>query len=286
MCSATRRTAARAGWCAGRGRRAPVGRAWASPDAAPGPACAVGTACCNDACVDTLSDVRNCGGCGVTCRAATRCAMGRCVADDRCGGGPACPAEQNCCGAACVDTRTDPSNCGACGRACAQAPNSESACVAGACQAPTCAMGFADCNRTPRDGCEANLGTDTANCGACGAVCPAGQACQAGRCGMPSTGAEGAFNPRVNPDLSHARRAQLHQHQRARERGGLRRGRRRRQRAARPARHGRRAHRGHRRRVGRTGRAVDDHLAQHAAGARGRGRVHGRSAHRHGGPGV
>lgn len=62
-----------------------------------------------------------------------------------------------------------------------------------------CAARFADCNRSLADGCEANLATDDANCGACGNACGAGLACQAGSCGAPSTGSEGAFNPRVNP---------------------------------------------------------------------------------------
>jgi hypothetical protein len=48
---------------------------------------------CNGQCVDTQSDPRFCGGCGVACRAGEVCAAGRCAADsqsacpDRVGGG-------------------------------------------------------------------------------------------------------------------------------------------------------------------------------------------------------
>lgn len=35
----------------------------------------------------------------------------------------------------------------------------------------TCAPGFGDCNGSPSDGCEVDLGSSFANCGACGAYC-------------------------------------------------------------------------------------------------------------------
>ncbi|MEZ4394651.1 MAG: hypothetical protein R3A48_26560, partial [Polyangiales bacterium] len=162
-------------------------------------ACAPGSLCCGSRCVDAAADDNNCGGCGVVCRRGTQCSAGRCVSTAGCAGGPACAAGQTCCATGCVDLRADALNCGACGRACASPPNTTVACASGVCGAPVCDARFADCNRNLADGCESNLATDSANCGACGRACGAGSACQAGVCGRPSTGAEGAFNPRVNP---------------------------------------------------------------------------------------
>ena len=44
-----------------------------------------------------------------------------------------------------------------------------------------CAAGTADCNDNGLDGCETNI-TTAQNCGACGNVCPAGDACHDGAC--------------------------------------------------------------------------------------------------------
>jgi len=56
-----------------------------------------------------------------------------------------------------------------------------SACRAGACVA-TCARDRGDCDRDPRNGCEADLATSPAHCGACGMACGAGSACAGGAC--------------------------------------------------------------------------------------------------------
>ncbi len=42
-----------------------------------------------------------------------------------------------------------------------------------------CPTGFADCDHNPTNGCEANLGSDRMNCGACGVACAGGRACTA-----------------------------------------------------------------------------------------------------------
>jgi hypothetical protein len=60
------------------------------------------------------------------------------------------------------------------------------------CYTITCNPGFADCNNNGLDGCETNLTTSAANCGACGAACnvphatPAcvNSACQVGSCNL------------------------------------------------------------------------------------------------------
>jgi hypothetical protein len=58
----------------------------------------------------------------------------------------------------------------------------------GACL-PPCPVGWADCDGNPANGCEARLGSDAANCGACGHACSAPgapntvAACSSGVCG-------------------------------------------------------------------------------------------------------
>lgn len=46
-------------------------------------------------------------------------------------------------------------------------------CAAESCGASQCNAGFADCNGSLADGCEADLTRDASNCNACGALCPA-----------------------------------------------------------------------------------------------------------------
>ncbi|MEI8255124.1 MAG: hypothetical protein WCJ30_05565, partial [Deltaproteobacteria bacterium] len=60
-----------------------------------------------------------------------------------------------------------------------------SVCVVGGCALGACHTGFADCDGNPASGCEANLTTDPARCGACGTVCGfahAGAGCAGGAC--------------------------------------------------------------------------------------------------------
>ena len=65
---------------------------------------------------------------------------------------------------------------------------SASTCTAGVCGI-VCAAGFGDCDGNPTNGCEVDLSTSVANCGACGAACrgaPTGDAaaCRSSRCGL------------------------------------------------------------------------------------------------------
>src|SRR5438128_12624349 len=87
------------------------------------------------------------------------------MSDDRCGGGAA-----KCCNGQCADTASDPGNCGGCGTGCT-APNAQSTCVGGQCQTGSCTTGYGDCNKDPKDGCEANLHVDPNNCTLCGMAC-------------------------------------------------------------------------------------------------------------------
>ena len=63
----------------------------------------------------------------------------------------------------------DINNCGVCGNACPSPPNSRSVCMSGVCSFK-CNSGFADCDKIAANGCEVNLGTNSANCGHCGNV--------------------------------------------------------------------------------------------------------------------
>ena len=78
-----------------------------------------------------------------------------------------CPTGRACCGGACVDPATDAAHCGACGRACSL-PGATAACRGGACAVAACVAPAADCNGAAADGCEVDLRTSPANCGACG----------------------------------------------------------------------------------------------------------------------
>ncbi len=46
----------------------------------------------------------------------------------------------------------------------------------------TCARGFADCDRSTSNGCEADLSSDASNCGSCGHACAGGEVCTGGAC--------------------------------------------------------------------------------------------------------
>jgi len=210
----------------------------AAADAAPDVVCRTR---CSGFCVDTMTDLNNCGGCGNDCvlrpgvdPARVRCEEGACgfagaclpgrahcsaEPDDaceavvstaaRCGGcATACPTSApNCgrmagapngyactsecvdptpvrCGALCVDPPADPRHCGACGTVCPTTAGGAPMCVAGVCRV-VCATGFADCDRSPTNGCEVAVGADARNCGSCGSACPSATPfCLAGVCAL------------------------------------------------------------------------------------------------------
>jgi len=105
-----------------------------------------------------------------------------------------CPGGLSRCGGGCIDTRTDPANCGACGKVCPSYPNATSTCTGGTC-GYTCSKSFMrvfeDCNGIAADGCESNLASDQSNCGTCGKVCAEGDTCITSSCQKPLSGGGG-----------------------------------------------------------------------------------------------
>lgn len=138
------------------------------------PSCPPPRAQCGAACVDTLTDTSNCGGCGRACASGQQCNSGTCMT-----GTPTCTSPRVMCGSSCVDLSTDATNCGVCGFRCSTGQS----CSAGNC------TGGSTCT-TPRRMCGSlctDITFDATNCGACGVVCPSGQACISSRCTGGST---------------------------------------------------------------------------------------------------
>jgi hypothetical protein len=86
--------------------------------------------------------------------------------------GPRCALPLIVCdgGSTCADPRFDPDNCGGCGVKCPTVSHGTRLCLPFGCNR-ACDPGFADCNGMMIDGCEAQLATDTLNCGSCGHPC-------------------------------------------------------------------------------------------------------------------
>ena len=156
-------------------------------------ACAAGYGDCNgvnaDGCETNLTtSAGNCGSCGAVCSSVNgtpSCAAGACRIACASGYGDCDGAVANGCE---TQTSSSVSNCGACGAVCSLA-NATAGCAAGACTVASCRAGFGDCDRVASNGCEANLATTPAHCGACGAACALAHAsagCSSGACTVAS----------------------------------------------------------------------------------------------------
>ncbi len=129
---------------------------------------------------------------------------GPCLTNAMCGGGMTC-----CISGACVDTMTDPNNCGSCGYPCAElAPNST--CQQGVCAVSTCSGPGGMVANELAETCVISPGvfgaccggacrpidtaSDPANCGGCGLACPVGASCH-GACEWPDGGMASCLQP-------------------------------------------------------------------------------------------
>jgi hypothetical protein len=145
-----------------------------------------------DSCeTNTETDANNCGECGVICDPVKNGAAG--CKNGVCGVGTCDTGYADCNGDTkdgCeVSTQSDANNCGACGNVCPSGASGQGQCVAGKCRL-ACSGTMADCNNDPSDGCETDLATDNASCGACGNKCTSvgnlSAACSAGTCAATS----------------------------------------------------------------------------------------------------
>jgi hypothetical protein len=163
----------------------------------------VGDALCNGTCIDVVSDRNNCNGCGNVCPAGQDCVGARCQA-------PCGPCEElvnnvcvlkdlakdTVCNGLCVDTQSDPNNCGGCGTVCPSGVT----CTNGNCDLcpPVGSVSFTTCPANDPSGhfiafccrqdivpvcCPSSSGTSYGACcgidSTCcdGACCPAGTHC-------------------------------------------------------------------------------------------------------------
>lgn len=135
----------------------------------------LGSCCGGAGCVDTTTDLANCGGCGTLCpTGSTSCKNGSCLLRD---GGATCTLPASGCpsGSVCdafptglngpvtTGSSCTPTTCAADGAPCYLNPATTGLCCGGSCVNPS---------------------QDPANCGGCGLVCPSG-ICVAGAAGLP-----------------------------------------------------------------------------------------------------
>jgi hypothetical protein len=169
------------------------------PDA--GFACAPDETLCDLACLPTSTDPLHCGDCDTVCvepaNAIPTCEAGGCTGVctagfDDCDLDLALTGTNGCE----TNTNTSTTSCGACNAGCPIPTNATAAsCGGGVCGIGACALGWDSCDNDPTNGCELDVTTSTASCGACGNACgvPANAtsaACNLGTCdiGQCATG--------------------------------------------------------------------------------------------------
>lgn len=102
-----------------------------------------------------------------------QCAVAACLKDyDDCDTEPGCE----------TDLAHDPNHCGSCLAPACVTANGTPGCSAKMCATGGCNSGFEDCNHNPKDGCETDLMSSHASCGACDHPCAPTQLCQQGSC--------------------------------------------------------------------------------------------------------
>jgi hypothetical protein len=121
---------------------------------------------------DVGQDVKNCGGCGVSCPtypySIASCSGGKCGSKCTSGWSDCDGNKQNGCE---TDVGQDVKNCGGCGVSCPTYPYSIASCSGGKCGSK-CTSGWSDCDGNKQNGCETDVGKDVNNCGGCGKKCP------------------------------------------------------------------------------------------------------------------
>jgi hypothetical protein len=147
------------------------------------PSCPSGSAFCQGACLDVLTDPTNCGVCGNVCpslpNSSPTCSLGTC--------GYVCnPGFKDCdlnpANGCEVSVLNDLQNCGSCGAACLNPINYilqgaflpfVSGCINGMCSYGCIGGETANCTGPGQDGnpCPIYLQSDESNCGFCGNVC-------------------------------------------------------------------------------------------------------------------
>jgi hypothetical protein len=162
-------------------------------------------------CETQLTSLTNCGACGNACtnpNGTTSCTGGACVPSCK-NGYASCDGNPN---NGCEAFLKSLQHCGACNVPC-DFPNAAESCNNGTCQLGACSAGFANCDGSAANGCEASLSADPNNCGACGSVCSNANgttACVSGVCvpacaaghgdcdGNPKNGCESPLNTNAN----------------------------------------------------------------------------------------
>ncbi|KAG0563932.1 hypothetical protein M758_8G066500 [Ceratodon purpureus] len=121
--------------------------------------------------VNILTDVKNCGNCGVKCPtypyAVSACKAGKCVFTCKAGWKDCNNKWSDGCE---TDVGKDVHNCGGCGKQCKNVPYASAKCSNYKCMY-TCHAGWKNCNNDWTDGCETDVGKDSNNCGGCGSKC-------------------------------------------------------------------------------------------------------------------
>jgi len=92
-----------------------------------------------------------------------------------------CQSGRKPCDGRCVSTSDPAYGCGVACDAC-NVPRATAGCSEGLCVVRACSPGLADCRSGAADGCETNLASDRAHCGACGNACTGAQVCSNGAC--------------------------------------------------------------------------------------------------------
>ena len=147
--------------------------------------CAANEKVCDGACITATDPETGCAreGCQPcalphatpTCSTDGACAIAACIgAYENCDGKP-----ENGCE---IDLDNDLDHCGACDARPCEVDNAEPACGSGSCAIRRCNDGFKDCDRISRNGCEVDIRTSEAHCGACSMPCAVGETCTGGVC--------------------------------------------------------------------------------------------------------